>query len=161
MNVVLDACSIINLINGNLLQKVILLPSYKYFIGELLFEQELLNNIQKIKIQACIDNKNIMLLNSIITLSEFNTLKSLYDLGLGETECIALCKRFDYHISTDDLKARYSAEKELGKEKVIGSLYFLKKLKETGITSTEESYKSYLSMKKAGGFLPKIDQSFF
>ena len=162
MNVVLDACSIINLINGNILHKIIAIPGYLFHVGDILLDQEILNQSQKLILLTCIKNNSIDLIESTTTLSEFNRLKQLYNLGTGETECIAICKANGNTISTDDLKARKAAVIELGDEqKVIGSLFLLRTLVVSKSITASEAYSCYLLMKQKGGFLPRIAQSFF
>lgn len=121
MEIVLDACSIINLINGDVLQKVILLNDKRFYVGEYLYDEEILDISQKLKVQTLVQNSCITLLQSTITLTQFSILKNKYDLGNGETECIAICKNTGYFIATDDKKARSNASTELGGAKVIGS----------------------------------------
>ncbi len=155
MDIVLDACSIMNLINGNCLDKVLQLPNHRFFIGDMLFEQELLNDFQKLIVQACIDEGLITILESKASYSAFNLLKQKYQLGLGETECILLCKTQGYIICTDDRKARLCSTGELGKECVVGSLYMLKECVGYNLISCDDSILAYCAMINKGGFLPK------
>lgn len=157
---ILDACSVINLLNGGLLQKTVTLASTKFHIGEILLEQEILDNVQKLKVNTLIANKDLHLLPSNILLSQFITLKNKYGLGDGETECIALCKNLNFTISTDDLKARKCAKDELGSQFVIGSLYLTRELVRSGKISCQEALTAYKEMIRHGGFLPKVDAAY-
>src|ERR1700733_14212860 len=98
MNVVLDACTLINLINGEVLQKVSLLPDFYLYVGDNILEQEILDHAQKLYIELLISNSEIKILQSSVSLNEFIDLKSKYGLGDGETECLALCKNNNFYI---------------------------------------------------------------
>jgi predicted nucleic acid-binding protein len=160
MNVVLDACAIINLINAEVLQKVSLIPNYNLYVGDNLLDQEILNQAQKICIEVLLSNGLIKLLKSNVSLSEFTILKNKYDLGDGETECIGLCKRHGFYIATDDFKARKCAKKELGESSVAGSLFLLRESVRTNILSCDEAKKAFAIMIAKGGYLPKIDDNY-
>jgi predicted nucleic acid-binding protein len=162
MNIILDACTIINLINGQSFHSVISTPGLSIFVGDNLIDQEIsLNIAQKMIIESAIKENKITLLTSIVTLTDFTTLKRAYDLGNGETECIALCKILGYHIATDDWKARSAATIEIGDSKVIGSLFLLRETVRKKTLTCSDAQNSFLLMKKKGGFLPKIDLEYF
>jgi predicted nucleic acid-binding protein len=162
MNIILDACTIINLLNGQVLQDILSIPQIGIYIGDNFVDKEIsLNLSQKIIVESLIDAQKIVLLESDITLSEFTQLKKRYDLGNGETECIALCKKHGYYVATDDWKARNAAAIELGDSKVIGSLFLLRETVRKKIISCSTAKQSYLLMKQRGGFLPKIDEEYF
>ncbi|MDB5157114.1 MAG: hypothetical protein JWR50_1821 [Mucilaginibacter sp.] len=155
MDVVLDTSSIINLINGSVLDRIVKLPNNKFFIGEQLLNKEILDEVQKIIVEALIVKKKITVIPSTITLSTVVDLQSKFRLGLGEIECIALCKINDKAICTDDLKARTIASKEIGEINVLGSLSLLKESVKAGVLNCNDALGSYHLMIEKGGFLPK------
>jgi len=162
MEIVLDACTIINLINGKILDKIISIPRLLIFVGDNLLEQEIYLNLpQRVIIESLIQSKKITLLESDVTLNEFTKLKKVYDLGDGETECIALCKKHGYAIATDDKRARMSAKIELGEAKIVGSLFFLREAVRNEVIECEDALASFKLMKKHGGFLPNLDKDYF
>lgn len=160
MDIVIDACSLINLINGQVLHKILLIPANTFYVGDNLLEQEILNDGQKLLIEAFLIDNKIQLLQSTVTLSEFKILKSRYGLGDGETECMAICKNYNFCIATDDGKARKCSVKELRKGNVIGSLYLLREAVRNDLLTCEEAKEAFTLMKKSGGFLPKIDDNY-
>ena len=160
MNLVLDACTIINLINGQVLHKIAQLVGYTLYVSDNLIEQELLNQPQKILAETLMIKKSVTLIQSDVTLSEFILLKERYKLGDGETECIAICKKKNYCIATDDRKARASAINELGQTKVVGSLYLLREAVRTNIFSCTDAVNAYNCMKQKGGFLPDVNEEY-
>jgi len=128
---------------------------YRFFIGDQLFNKEVLNEVQKIIVEALIVKKKIILLQSDVTASLIAELKAKYKLGLGETECMALCKSCDKAICTDDFKARKFSVIELGEPRVFGSLLLLKESVNTSTLSCLEVLASYSLMIEKGAFLPK------
>lgn len=161
MHVVLDACTLINLINGQILKSVSLLPGYKLFIIDNLLEQEILNESQRIYINVLVSTSVITIIESPVTVTEFLSLKEKYDLGAGELECIALCRKQGLHMASDDRKARKCAAAELQTTQVIGSLYFLKALVQEKLVEAIEAKECLALMKKKGAYLPNVDEFYF
>ena len=161
MDIVLDACSIINLFNGGCFDKVLGL-NHSFYIGDMLLDQEIVPDFQKVILQALIDKNKIQILPSNLSLAEYLQFKNKYNLGIGETECLALCKNNGYNICTDDKKARECSGVELGQSKVVGSLFLLKESVKAAILNCVEAIDSYKLMRKKGGFLPtNMDQNYF
>lgn len=161
MDIVLDACSIINLFNGDSLDKVLRL-NHSFYVGDMLFEQEIITDLQKIVLQALIEKKQIAILPSTLSLTEFLRLKDKYKLGMGETECLSLCKNSGYIICTDDKKARECSGRELGTSNVVGSLFLLRESVKYALMNCIEAISSYTLMRKKGGFLPgNLDKEYF
>jgi predicted nucleic acid-binding protein len=161
MNIILDASSIINLINGDVLQRVATIPGIILCISDGLLETEILDDVQKIMVETMINDGKVVLLESSISLSEYIGLKEKYDLGSGETECIALGRVHGYAICSDDWKARQAAATELGTPNVTGSLFLLKEAVKTSLMTCDEAKKSFQLMKHKGGFLPNISDDYF
>ena len=117
----IDACSLINLRKGGVLDVVLKLEDHEFSVegfvdeesGSFLqpyYEQGLLTKLSDEKVPS----------------SAFSALLSHYDLGFGETECIAFEAMDDICVCSDDLKARKAARSELGDGRVIGTLFLLR-----------------------------------
>jgi predicted nucleic acid-binding protein len=158
-NIILDTCSILNMVNGNILSTICSLP-YSFLIGPIVLDEctkqscpELVNEIE---------GSRITLLNgSSLPVSTFTTLSSQYGLGDGETECIGYAKTFTYHMCTDDQTARSASERELSKQRVFGSLRLIKDTAQRGIIDCNDAFGVYSKMKAMGGFLPKLQSNHF
>ncbi len=163
MDIVLDSSSIINMINGDYLDVVCAMPVHTLYIGKLIKETEILETVQKTILDGLIQKSVIQVIDTDMALSQIVTLRNRFGLGLGETECIAICiNKRGFYICSDDYKARKSAIKELGEEKVIGSLYLLRSLVLAGKISCLGALYAYKEMKMKGGFLPKaLDEDYF
>lgn len=161
MDIILDACSIINLFNGGCLDKIIKLE-FNFYIGDMLFDQEIVSDVQKIVMHALVEKDLVKVLPSSLSIVDYLSLKDSYNLGMGETECIALCKRHSFVICTDDRKARECSAKELGKENVIGSMFLLKHAVKSSLIRCADAIDYYKTMRSKGGFLPThLDQNYF
>lgn len=158
-NIVLDTCSLLNMVSGNVLAKICCLP-YQFSIGPIVYDEctkqpcmELEDEINKGRI-AVLDGSGF-------SVGLFSQLLAKYGLGDGETECISYGSALGYAICTDDRLARESALKELGPQRVIGTIGLLKLTTTHHLTSCQESFKAYQLMVKYGGFLPKLKDDYF
>ncbi|SEO14061.1 hypothetical protein [Mucilaginibacter sp. OK283] len=154
MDIVLDSSSIFNLINGDCIDNLLSIEDHDFYVGDLIFDQEILNPLQMAIIETLINKGLITLLNSEVTASRILELQAKYNLGLGETECMAICSAKGFTICTDDLRARNCSKKEIGKECVIGSLSLLRDGVRSHIITCKEAIDKYMLMRAKGGFLP-------
>lgn len=155
--VVLDSCALINLLNADILKKVFKLSDHVFYIGELVRDECYIVEDQKEIIESQINKGLLKVLEGQISFKEFKAIKDKFGLGDGETESIALSKKLNFHIATDDKKARNSAMEEVGEDFLCGSLYLLKQMIRQGIISCTEGLVLYKLMKIKGGFLPNVD----
>lgn len=155
MNIILDTCSIVNIINGDFIDHLMIHPTHNFYVGESLFEYELLNPTQKIVIGLLVSSRQIKLLPEDISISDFQKYYLKYDLGLGETESIILCKKLGYAICTDDLKARKSSTVELGKKNVVGTLFLIKECVKSKVITCDQALSIYKRILICGGYVPK------
>jgi predicted nucleic acid-binding protein len=91
-----------------------------------------------------------------IMASEVGTIADRYNLGLGESECIAIGRKFGIAVASDDRKARHAATRELGASNVIGSIGLLRLCVKAKIVTGSEAFEKYEEMKRRGAFLPRI-----
>jgi predicted nucleic acid-binding protein len=161
MDVVLDACSLINLINGDVLGKILRIPGFTYLIGIIVNEECCEIENQKIIIEDFVRAGLLKIHDKDVELSAFVALKTKYQLGDGETESIALITENGHSISSDDAKARSSALYEVGTSRVIGSLFLLRQAVRDKLMSCDDAKTAFLLMKVKGGFLPNIDDEYF
>jgi len=153
---ILDASAIINLINGGVLDVILSLPGYKFAVGPQALDE-------------CTQQRSaILTLTSIVFLSDddipaslFFALLDQYQLGLGETECLALASRHGGEVCTDDRKARKMCAKVLGPERVFGSARLLREAVAAKVLSAEGAIGAYQAMRVAGAFLPEIPDAYF
>lgn len=91
----------------------------------------------------------------------FLDLLERYELGEGETECLALALVSPYVFCCDDNKARNVGVQLIGQDRVVGSLRILKWMVACDLVSSQEAFALYLAMKEFGGYLPVMAQGWF
>jgi predicted nucleic acid-binding protein len=162
LRILFDASALIHLLNGNLLDVVLTLPEKTWFVGPIVLQEcEQSGNVPQV-LQQAIDNKSILVLDdSTISATSFLLFLQSYGLGEGETECLTFGSISDYIICCDDRRARQMIAKELGNDRLTGSLGLLKESVQKGILMVAEAIEGYNTMVVKGAFLPNIDQNFF
>lgn len=155
MTVIFDACSLINLTNGQVLPPVLRLGSY--VVGPIVSTEIDLQQVEK----AVCDGQISRLDDSHVSADQFLSLVEEHHLGDGESECIAAAIHLGYTVCTDDGKARTVAAKLLGSSRLTGSLGLLRNAVLGGFLPRETADVAYRKMLVAGGFLPQLPARFF
>ena len=159
--IAIDASSLINLANANALELALALPEYEFLISPVVAGEchaECIAEVVRLKEKY----EHIILVDdNQIDAELYLDFLQQYELGEGETECIALCTSGGHLLCCDDRKARYVASTIIGSGRVLGSLRLLKWAVDCGLTSAENAHRVYLDMKLAGGFLPNIENDWF
>lgn len=159
MIVILDASTLINLVNGGVLAQVLFLPGRAFQVSSVVRSES--RSIAR-AIDGAVACQAISLVNdSLITASEFAAAKAEMNLDDGETECILAAQKMGAVVATDDRAARVKAAGKLGSQNVSGSIGLLKMLVAAGSLSPQEAYDAYQLMKERGGFLPDLKLSDF
>ena len=160
MNLGFDACSLLNLHHGQVLEKLASTKSYQGCIGPLV-RDECTSMLSKI---ADLVASGSLLALEDVTLSpvQFGSLLATHGLGVGETECLAHAHEMpELVISCDDGRARKVLRSELGSHRVTGTLGLVVQAVRDGLLSLEEAFASYTQMIAKGGFLPQISAEAF
>lgn len=160
MDIATDASSIINLSNGGVLDTVAQLRHCDICISPLVAGE--CDPSCAANIKAFSDNGWIELLNSSqIPAQLYLDFLQNYELGEGETECIALCCVTQYHFCCDDNRARRVAREHIGEGRILGSLRLVRWSVVERLLSPAEAFAAYQRMKSAGGFLPEVTPEYF
>jgi len=161
LNLVLDSSSTINLHNGDALQAVLRLAvsAFKFHMGTIVRGEcrELTSLLDEQVKQGLL----VILPGKTLTASRFAELLNLYELGLGETECIAHAEQQSLVVCTDDKAARRAAEVHLGQDRAVGSLRLIRETVCAGNIARQQAYIAYEQMKARGAFLPEIATNYF
>ncbi|WP_420578352.1 hypothetical protein [Ekhidna sp.] len=161
MDVILDNCSLINIINGDILEEVLNLEGINFHIGPIVYDE-----FTQYKDGSILDemiSKGLLsrVGEDVVTIEEYRSMLDKYGLGDGETECLCISRKFGYRMASDDKKARSSGIKEIGRNRVIGSIFLLKRLVEKNVFNCSEAFERYVFMKVSGGFLPDYKKDEF
>lgn len=160
MNIVLDASSIINLVNGSAFNTILNISGCQFFIGPQSAE-ECGDEAGQVLTSAIERNTVTMINDDDIPAADFIALLEEHGLGSGETECLMFCKLLGLSICSDDRQARNVAKRTLGRDRVTGSLGLLRRVVQAHSLTASDAFSIYQRMKLQGGFLPIVDVSFF
>ncbi len=154
--IILDASAIINLINGGILDVILTLPDYKFAVGPQVLDECTQNRsaVRGMKVLFFLSDEDI-------PASLYFALLDQYQLGLGETECLAIASSHGGEVCTDDRKARKMCGAVLGPERVFGSARLMREAVAAKVLSTEDAINAYRKMRAAGAFLPAIPDTYF
>jgi predicted nucleic acid-binding protein len=160
VDIIIDASSVINLDNAGALELLAGLQARVFWISPLVVgecDPTCAAEIVRLRDMGrlhFVDPQNV-------SAELYLTLLEIYDLGEGETECLALCHGHQFLFCCDDQRARTIAGQLFGGDRVIGSLRLLRWAVIEGLASTELAFDLYEKMKSAGGFLPAVDKKWF
>jgi predicted nucleic acid-binding protein len=160
VNLILDACSIINLTNGNVFTLILNLSTYFFFVGPQTIG-ECNETIRQTILECASAGKITILQDENISSALFLELIDLHRLGDGETECLTFGKLFGYGICSDDRKARRVASDLIGADGVTGSLGLLKLAVDQELITAQRAFEAFQQMKLLGAFFPDIKREFF
>ena len=155
MIVILDASTLINLVNGEVLATILNIPGATFQMSAAVRSES--RSIAKAIDAAVAEGRLGLVDDSLISASAFREAKRLMQLGDGETECILAAVSMHCVIGCDDRAARKRAKQRLDAGKVIGSIGLLRMAINAGLMSPEAAFASYASMVARGGYLPHLE----
>ena len=156
MKQAIDACSLINLQKGDVLEIVLRLPAHEFFVGA--FVQEECGPFLKPFLESGLLKE---LSDQRMSFAAFSEILARYDLGFGETECIVFAALDAMAVCSDDAKARRSAQAELGENRVTGTLFLLRECVKDGALTSHGALVAYEQMRAKGAFLPDLPDGYF
>ena len=160
--IVIDTCSIVNLINSNLAHEVLGDENYTFIVGPIV-RLELSKEARQLPEIARLENEGLLkYYEKPIDITLFSLLIYEFGLGDGETECITIASLEQFKMCSDDRRAKKAAEKKIGQASCYGSIAALKKAVENNKLICSVANAGYVEMKNKGGFLPSnIDHTYF
>lgn len=162
VNHILDACSLINLINGGILDEVLEHAGVTFFVSpSVISECRGTDLVGKTVGQAIASGQLQEVDDSMVPATLYLDFLEKHKLGNGETECLAVASIQGLALCSDDLKARKMAGQEIGSDRVTGSLGLVKGVVRRGQLSEESAMHAYGQMKISGAFLPNIPGHYF
>jgi predicted nucleic acid-binding protein len=157
----MDACSVINLHNGGVLEVVCSIESIDVQIGPIAggeCSEDCATALANLHEAGRLE----YLEDTPIDADEFLEFVAQHKLGDGEAECIMLAELSETAtVCCDDMRGRRKTEAILGQDRLVGSLKLLKQAVTEGLFAADQAFAAYELMKGAGGFLPEIDAGYF
>lgn len=151
MIVILDASTLINLVNGEVLAEILSIPGAAFQMSAAVRTES----------KSIAEERLGLVDDSLISVSAFREAKRLMQLGDGETECILAAASMGCAFGCDDQAARKRAKQRLGTGNLIGSIGLLRMTINAGLLSSEAAFASYGLMLARGGYLPQLAPSDF
>jgi predicted nucleic acid-binding protein len=152
---ILDACTLINLVNGEVLAMVLGLPDDEFLVSPMVRDES--SSIAQAVDHAVQSGRLGYVDDDIIPANEFARAKREMRLGNGETECILAAERLGCHIACDDHQARLRATERLhDADRVTGSIGLLRRLCGANLMTPEQVLAAYNLMRSRGGYLPAL-----
>ncbi len=159
MIVVLDASTLINLDNGDVLAEVLSLPSKTFQVSPEVVRES--RTVAK-GIKAAVELGDINWVDDTsIDAEEYEEALSIWELGPGETECILAAKALGCLVACDDGAARKVIEREIGVSRMTGTVGLLREAVIAELITAEDAIEAYQQMKRLGGFLPTLSLADF
>jgi predicted nucleic acid-binding protein len=157
---VIDTSSLVNCSNGDILDSVFRLGSRRFVVTPLVVGEFRVGDVQMLT-DAVGKGQVDAMSDDAIPASEYLDLLSDFDLGEGETECLAFAIRFGFDFCCDDGRARKCASERIGAHRVVGTIRLLYELVHEKTLRPDEAFDRYKRMVSAGGFLPHLGADFF
>jgi predicted nucleic acid-binding protein len=152
--VVVDACTLINLANGEVLSEILQLPDVEFQVSAIV-RRESRTISDAIDVAVC-SGRLALVDDALISVSDFIRVKNEFELDDGETECILAAQALACTIACDDAAARKAIIGLIGESRLTGSIGLLRLAIAEGLISREIAAESYQLMRQRGGFLPSV-----
>jgi len=149
-----DACALLNLHHGGVLERALVLPECSFALGKAVYGEaktltEELDRLLGLGMVTLLDDAQI-------PAAEFLRIKEEYDLGDGETECLAAAIHLECRLVFDDAAARKVGIELLGQERITGTIGLLRMCVAAGSLIAVDAYAAYRLMRAVGAFLPEM-----
>jgi predicted nucleic acid-binding protein len=154
LKIIFDACALFNLVHGEVFEVIVGMLDPPACLGPQVRSES--RSIAGVLDQALGASRIELLDDATLPASLFFALLEKYELGAGETECLAFASVQPLIICSDDRRARNMATRELGEGRVIGTLGLLIRATELSVLTPGAAIAAYELMRRRGGFLPDV-----
>jgi predicted nucleic acid-binding protein len=159
LKIIFDACALFNLVHGEVFEVIVgMLDPLPCFGPQVRSECRSIGSVLDLAFGA---SRIELLDDAVLPASLFFQLLERYELGAGETECLAFASVQPLLICSDDRRARNVTTRELGEGRVIGTLGLLIRATELSVLTPNAAIAAYELMRRRGGFLPDIPATTF
>nr|WP_288851630.1 hypothetical protein [uncultured Acidovorax sp.] len=159
MTLILDASTLLNLANGEVLSKVLRLPGTSFQVSGVVRDES--RTVAQAIDAAVAAGRLALVDDKLISVSRFLRAKAEWQLDNGETECILAASELGSSVACDDKAARKVIVKVLGEDRLAGSIGLLREGVKAGLLTQAEAFAAYCLMRERGGFLPAINAADF
>lgn len=160
MRVIGDTCGVINTFKAGALDVVFLLENYEFILGPAVISESV--QLREVLVRHLEEGRVSTADENLISATAVASISGTYNLGVGESECIAMCRAEDgLGLWSDDRRARSVAAGLLGPHRVIGTFDLLRACVVQNLLSPLDAYTAYELARSRGAFLPLLERSLF
>ena len=159
MKIIFDACALFNLVHGEVFGVIVGMLDPLPCLGPQVRSES--RSIASVLDQALGASRIELLDDAVLPPSLFFELLERYELGAGETECLAFASVQPLLVCSDDRRVRNVTTRELGEGRVIGTLGLLVRATDLSVLTPDAAIAAYELMRRRGGFLPDVPASTF
>ena len=159
MIIVLDASTLINLANGEVLDTILRLPGLEYHVSTVVRRES--RTVAAAIDTAVAEGRLILVDDSIIPIGAFIAAKDQFDLDDGETECVIAAQVMGAVVACDDAAGRQVVRDILGVSRLKGTIGLLRMAVDEGLLDAEAASTAYSLMRSRGGYLPPLASDYF
>ena len=159
MILVLDASTLINLANGEVLDTVLNIPDVEYHVSTVVRQES--RTVARAIDDAVAARRLSLVDDTLISIVSFAEIKERYNLDDGETECLLAAQAMDCWVACDDAAGRAAVGAVLGGARLKGSIGLLKMAITAGLITSGEAFTAYTLMRNRGGYLPVLQATDF
>jgi hypothetical protein len=155
-----DTCGVINAFKAGALDVVLLLDDHTFMLGPAVISESLqLGDV----VQGHLDAGRLVTADDgSVAATTVASISGSYNLGIGESECIAICQVDpDLTFWSDDRRARMVASTLLGADRVVGTADLLCACVAQGLMNPLDAYTAYELARSRGAFLPPLGRQVF
>jgi predicted nucleic acid-binding protein len=154
---ILDASTLLNLANGEVLSTILRLPGTTFQVSAVVRDES--RSIAHAIDMAVAAGRLALVDDRLISVAQFLRAKAEWQLDNGETECLLAAAAIGCSVACDDKAARRVIKKTLGEQRLTGSIGLLREAVKAGLLSQAEAFTAYNLMRERGGFLPEIGEA--
>ena len=160
MRLIGDTCGVINAFKAGALDVVLILEDHTFVIGPAVVTESV--QLREV-VQRHLDAGRLVTADDgSIGATTVASISGSYNLGVGESECIAICQADPgLHFWSDDRRARAVASALLGPDRVIGTADLLRACVAQGLMPPLDAYTAYELARSRGAFMPALDRTDF
>lgn len=152
---IIDTCALINILNCDIWEIF-----GQNFSRDVCFQglvEDECSSVQD-RLEKLVDRGEVIKFSgSQITAKEVGDMATLFAIGMGEAECLAIAAKYNFDFISDDKRARNAALKVLPHRAVTGSIGIICTLLDDGNINIEQAKYTLETMRCRGGHIPNFD----
>lgn len=152
---IIDACALINILNCSVWEVFGV-----HFSQDICFQglvEDECSSVQD-KLEHLVNRGSLIKFDgSRVTAKEVAEMATSFAIGMGESECLAIAKKFNYNFISDDKRARNAARQVIPGATTTGSIGMLCALVDSGRIDRRAAEEALVEIRARGGHVPNFN----